>query len=293
MHVGITDPNDNSQEGSVKLTPTIGMPKESEAHGALVVGGNKDLVMPSCMSNGSISVKSTSSLAAPQIPVSQPCPSGLDDAVLVSQKVGNNDFLASDDGKELKDPICPNSHSSVVVPKHQLITDAITTVHDVNDLTKGEERVKISWVNNITDDFPPSYHYIPRNLVFQNAYVNISLSHIGNEDCCSTCMGNCVLSSKPCSCANKSGGGFAYTAEGLLKEEFLEECIAISRNPKNYFYCKDCPLERSKNDDCLEPCKGHLRRKLIKECWSKCGCGKNCGNRIVQRGITCNLQVGV
>ncbi|KAG8043756.1 hypothetical protein GUJ93_ZPchr0458g22336 [Zizania palustris] len=40
-----------------------------------------------------------------------------------------------------------------------------------------------------------------------------------------------------------------------------------------------------------KPCRGHLARKFIKECWSKCGCNMQCGNRVVQRGITCNLQV--
>ncbi|XLR67272.1 hypothetical protein S83_017944 [Arachis hypogaea] len=278
------------EEGSAKITPNISMPKESESHDALVAGGNEDLVTP-CISNGSANVNSHSSLPNTEIPVSLPCSCGLDDTSPVPQEVGNNDCLASDDGRELVDPISNNSHSLVTVPKNQLTTNAILTVHDVNDISKGEEKVKISWVNNITDDFPPSFHYIPRNLVFQNAYVSISLSRIGNEDCCSTCIGNCVLSSESCSCANKTGGGFAYTAQGLLKEEFLDECIVISCNPKNCFYCEDCPVERSKNDDCSEPCKGHLRRKFIKECWSKCGCGKKCGNRVVQRGITCNLQV--
>ncbi|MED6168013.1 hypothetical protein PIB30_008033 [Stylosanthes scabra] len=286
----ITDSNDDSQEGSANITPNIGMPKESESHDSLVAGGTEDLVTP-CISNGSANVNPPSSSPPTEISVSLPCPGGLDDAAPVPQDVGNNDCLASDDRRELVDPISTNSRSLVTAPKNQLTTNAIMTVHNVNDITKGEEKVKISWVNNINDDFPPSFHYIPRNIVFQNAYVNISLSCIGNEDCCSTCMGNCVLSSESCSCANKTGGGFAYTAEGLLKEEFLDECIAISCNPKNCFYCEDCPVERSKNDDCSEPCKGHLRRKFIKECWSKCGCGKKCGNRVVQRGINCNLQV--
>nr|KYP62416.1 Histone-lysine N-methyltransferase SUVR4 [Cajanus cajan] len=225
-----TDSNNNPQEHSLKIAQADDVAKEFETNGSPIFGVNKDSVM----ANGSVSVKSSSTVDAPHVP---------------------------------------------------------RTVHDVNDLTKGEERVKISWVNNTTNDFPPPFHYIPRNLVFRDAYVNISLSRIGNEDCCSACLGNCVLSSKPCSCTNKTGGEFAYTAQGLLKEEFLEECIAISRDPQNYFYCKACPLETSKNDDCLEPCKGHLKRKFIKECWSKCGCGKHCGNRVVQRGISCNLQV--
>ncbi|KAG5043629.1 hypothetical protein JHK87_007544 [Glycine soja] len=274
------------EEQSVKITQTDDVSKESETNDSPIVRGNKDSVI----ANGSISVES-SAMAELQVPSSIPCSSDLDNAVPATKKVGMNGFLQSDGGKELEHPIIPNSRTLVVVPKHQLTNDDVRAVHDVNDLTKGEERVKISWVNNTTNDFPPPCHYIPRNLVFREAYVNISLSRIGNEDCCSTCMGNCVLSSKSCSCTNKTGGEFAYTAKGLLKEEFLDECIALNRDPQNYFYCKACPLERSKNDDCLEPCKGHLKRKFIKECWSKCGCGKHCGNRVVQRGITCKLQV--
>ncbi|RYQ90983.1 hypothetical protein Ahy_B09g096880 isoform D [Arachis hypogaea] len=40
-----------------------------------------------------------------------------------------------------------------------------------------------------------------------------------------------------------------------------------------------------------EECKGHLVRKFIKECWRKCGCDMQCGNRVVQRGLRCKLQV--
>jgi hypothetical protein len=275
------------QDASVKVIPTVGLSKEPEANGTLIDGGNKDSAIPSCAANGSTSVKSSSALVAPEVPVSPPCPSGPDDAVLVSK----NDFSESGDGEEPREPMPQNSCNVMNAPKHHHTADDTRAVCATSDLTKGEEKVKISWVNNSNSDIPPPFHYIPRNLVFRDAFVNISLSRIGSEDCCSTCLGNCVLSPKPCFCANKTGGDFAYTAQGVLKEKFLEECIDISRDPQNYSYCKECPLEMSKNDGCLEPCKGHLKRKFIKECWSKCGCGKHCGNRIVQRGISRNLQV--
>lgn len=318
-----TNSNDDSREGST-LRSSVDVLKESQAHDTLSVGGNKDLDTFSQSSNGSIKkanddshdgsmIRSSVGLSkesqapsngsidvnpstalvslSPRSPFSLSHLNGLDDAVLVSNMDRTNDFLQSNVRRELEDPMSPNSNSLVVVPQHNLTADDIRSFHDVNDLTKGEENVQISWVNETSNDFPPPFNYIPQNLVFQDAYVNISLSRIGAEYCCSTCMGNCVLST-PCACANKTGGEFAFTAHGLLKEEFLEECIATSRNPQqNFFYCKDCPLERYKNDGCLEPCKGHLKRKFIKECWSKCGCGKQCGNRVIQRGITCNLQV--
>ncbi|WOH03528.1 hypothetical protein DCAR_0622927 [Daucus carota subsp. sativus] len=60
---------------------------------------------------------------------------------------------------------------------------------------------------------------------------------------------------------------------------------------KHYlFKCQDCPLERAKNSCKPEPCKGHLVRKFIKECWRKCGCSMLCGNRVVQSGVTRNLH---
>jgi len=282
-----TDSNNNSQEQCVKIKQTDDVSKESETNVSPSVRRNKDPVI-----ENEISVRSFSALAEPEVPSSLPCPSDQDEAVLASKKVRTNGFLQRNGGKDPEDPISTNSGPLVVIPKCEFTTENdARAVHNVNDLAKGEERVNISWVNNTTNDLPPPFHYIPQNLVYRDAYVNFSLSRIGNEDCCSACKGNCVLSSKPCPCTNKTGGEFAFTAHGLLKEAFLDECIAINRDFQNYFYCKACPFEQSKNDDCLEPCKGHLKQKFIKECWSKCGCGKHCGNRVVQRGISCKLQV--
>lgn len=174
--------------------------------------------------------------------------------------------------------------------------DGIRPLHDVNDISKGEESVPFSIVNEVcSEPCPPSFYYIPKNMVHQNAYVNFSLARIGDEDCCPDCFGDCLSSSIPCACARETGGEYAYTLDGLVKREFLDDCISLNREPHKHprVYCQDCPLERTKNGDVPEPCKGHLMRKFIKECWSKCGCSKQCGNRIVQRGITCNLQVYV
>lgn len=165
-------------------------------------------------------------------------------------------------------------------------------LHDVADITKGEERVRIPIVNEFgSDSCPPLFYYIRKNLIFQSAYVNTSLARIGDEDCCADCSGNCLLESRPCACARSTGGEIAYTPEGLVRAELVDECIAINHFPEkdNKFYCKACPLEINKTSP--DPCKGHLARKFIKECWSKCGCGMQCGNRVIQRGITCNLQV--
>ncbi|XP_065037154.1 histone-lysine N-methyltransferase SUVR4 isoform X4 [Musa acuminata AAA Group] len=219
---------------------------------------------------------------------------------VASSDLGEKDTLINQSGmiQKMKEPEIPKSISLtscslvVVQPQHALGRSRL--LHDVNDISKGEERVRISVVNEISrEEYPPSFNYIPRNIVYQNAYVSFSLARIGDEDCCADCFSDCLTAPIPCTCARETGGEFAYTSDGLMKKEFLDECISMYREPQKHhlFYCKDCPLERSKNDVLPEACKGHLVRKFVKECWSKCGCSMHCGNRVVQRGITRNLQV--
>ncbi|KAI6692757.1 hypothetical protein NL676_020467 [Syzygium grande] len=164
---------------------------------------------------------------------------------------------------------------------------------DFTDITKGAEKVKISLADDPSNEQLPAFNYIPHNIIYQSAHVQFSLARIADEDCCSSCMGDCLSSRLPCACARETGGEFAYTPVGQLKEEFLESCKLTKVNPqeKDFVYCQDCPIERSRNESRPEKCKGHLIRKFIKECWRKCGCDMHCGNRIVQRGIMCKLQV--
>ncbi|KAL5566854.1 hypothetical protein UlMin_030018 [Ulmus minor] len=159
----------------------------------------------------------------------------------------------------------------------------------LDDITKGAENLQISLIDESGKESLPMFNYIPQNLIYQNAYINISLARIADDDCCSDCKGDCLSSRIPCACARQTGGEFAYTPQGLLKDEFLRACVSMKENPRKYhfFYCQHCPLERSRDDQC----KGHLLRKFIKECWRKCGCKMKCGNRVVQQGISCKLQV--
>jgi hypothetical protein len=204
-------------------------------------------------------------------------------------------------GRSYVDGVRQNNSSNMRIIQHQLPTRAKRQCHDVNDIAKGEERVKIPIVTGDNEDLPPPFHYIPQSITSQDAYVNLSLARIGDENCCSKCFGDCLATPLPCACASETGGEFAYTRNGLLKKEFLNSCVLMFEEPHKHphFYCKICPLEKIKIDQKSDspdakvnpdPCKGHIIRKFIKECWRKCGCTRNCGNRVVQRGITRNLQ---
>ncbi|OEL28761.1 Histone-lysine N-methyltransferase SUVR4, partial [Dichanthelium oligosanthes] len=189
---------------------------------------------------------------------------------------------------------CQNNSSNMQVIQYQSPSSVKRPYHDINDITKGEERVSIPIVNAVEDGvLPPPFHYIPHNTTLQEAYINLSLARIGDENCCSDCLGDCLAEPLPCACATETGGEFAYTRDGLLTEEFLDACISMRREPLKHphSYCKICPIERMKMDSAKpDACKGHSIQKFIKECWRKCGCTRNCGNRVVQRGITRNLQ---
>lgn len=163
-------------------------------------------------------------------------------------------------------------------------------VNFFRDITKSTEKVKITLVDETGNECLPKFNYIPHNIIYQNANVNISLARISDEDCCTDCSGDCLSVAIPCACARETGGEYVYTPQGLLKEDFLAACV---KEPEvhNFVYCQDCPNERSKNEYYPEKCKGHHIRKFIKECWRKCGCDLSCGNRVVQRGISCKLQV--
>ncbi|XP_058005795.1 probable inactive histone-lysine N-methyltransferase SUVR2 isoform X2 [Hevea brasiliensis] len=274
------------EERLMNVTLSVDALKRSAAYSALGVGGigGSDCI-PVNISNGSVDSHYFSEVGALQIPGEiQPLSEDIHCVV--------NGSVESNGGQELRGPD-PESHSLVVVPQHQLTPEELRSLQQFNDITKGEEIVEISWLNEINNECPPSFIYIPQNLIFQNANLRFTLSQIKAEDCCATCIGDCLSSNTVCVCAHETGHKFAYTSEGLIREDFLEECISMTRDPQRqrFSYCKACPLERSKNDEILEPCKGHLKREHIKECWSKCACQKQCGNRVVQRGIRCKLQV--
>lgn len=190
-----------------------------------------------------------------------------------------------------------NSGSSVQVPQKQPQPSngdrKRKYKNSMSDITKGSESVPISLVDDVGIEEVPKFTYIPHNIVYQKAYVHVSLARISDEDCCAGCKGDCLSADFPCACARETSGEYAYTKEGLLKEDFLNTCLKMQKEPDTFhkFYCQDCPLERDIINGTQGKCDGHLIRKFIKECWRKCGCDMLCGNRVVQRGIKSKLEV--
>uniref|UniRef100_A0A1J3HC30 Histone-lysine N-methyltransferase SUVR2 n=1 Tax=Noccaea caerulescens TaxID=107243 RepID=A0A1J3HC30_NOCCA len=201
-------------------------------------------------------------------------------------------MISDDHTREDGNGAAGDSMGLVAVPECQASADEYRLLSNVSDITLGRETVEIPWVNEVNDKVPPSFFYIPQSLVYQDAEVKFTVGNIRDDQCCSSCCGDCLALSMACSCA-AAPNGFAYAVGGLLQSDFLEECISEARDPRKHvvLYCKECPLEKAKNEDTLEKCKGHLKRKVIKECWSKCRCNKRCGNRVVQHGIHNKLQV--
>ncbi|XP_050388284.1 probable inactive histone-lysine N-methyltransferase SUVR2 isoform X2 [Argentina anserina] len=266
-----TNSIDKSQDGSLNVAPNLDSLQKSPAWDA--VNGNKEtLSNQSCALNG---------------PIVLDFPGAITDSD--NPQLSGHTFVTNGSSEDHVE----DSLSLVVVQNADLTPDDLRAIHDVNDISRGGERVKISWVNERSRDRPSSFFYISKNIIFKDADVKVRLSSIVDKNCCATCFGDCVSGNTPCACAYETGGKFAYTPDGLIKDDLLEECISMTRNPhpRHLFYCKNCPLERIKNDDCLESCKGHLRRTFIKECWIRCGCHGQCGNRVVQRGLNCSLQV--
>ncbi|KAK4441560.1 putative inactive histone-lysine N-methyltransferase SUVR2 [Sesamum alatum] len=281
-----SDSNSESP-ATISVTPTTDVLNESSARDAT---GARGLCFSSL--NGSVDSQSDAEGTLPKPPALPPsCNDVVDgshpekmDGIDVHRKDVDNREMCAEERAEL---------SLEAVQQPQVTPAMISSLHDVFDIAKGQERVMITLVNEVNNECLPSFRYIPQNVVFRNAYVNFSLARIGDKNCCSSCSVDCLSLSTPCACAHATGGEFAYTRDGVIKEELLKECISMNRDPKKHcqFFCKECPFERSKSEDMIEPCKGHLVRKFIKECWWKCGCNKQCGNQVVQRGITHNLQV--
>ncbi|KAK4407265.1 putative inactive histone-lysine N-methyltransferase SUVR2, partial [Sesamum angolense] len=245
-----TGSNSQSTE-TMDVTPTIASVSKSSAGDALGASG-----LHFSSLNGLVDSQSGAEVPQPKTPVIPPPSDGVNDGPHLNKIDVGNEILTNRENKEN----CAeegNGLSLEVVHQPQVAPEIIRSLHDVVDIAKGQEKVVITLVNDVNDECPPSF-YIPKNAAFQNAYVNFSLARIGDNNCCANCSGDCLSLSTPCACANETGGEFAYTTDGLVREELLKECISMNRDPKKHcqFFCKECPLERSKCEDIIEPCKG-------------------------------------
>ncbi|KAE8806609.1 putative Pre-SET protein [Hordeum vulgare] len=116
--------------------------------------------------------------------------------------------------------------NSTLAQQHRFALSISRIIHDVTDISKGEENLRISIIDESgREKCPPSFYYMPTNAVFQNALVSISLAKIGAEDCCAECFCNCLRAPAPCACARETGGDYAYTPDGLVKLAFIDECV--------------------------------------------------------------------
>ncbi|XP_011083058.1 probable inactive histone-lysine N-methyltransferase SUVR2 [Sesamum indicum] len=281
-----SDSNSESP-ATISVTSATGVLNESSARDAIAARGL-------CFSslNGSVDSQSDAEGTLPKPPAFPSSCNDVDDGSHPEKTDGIDVHGEDIDNRKM----CAEEWGDLsleVIQQPQVTPAMIRSLHDVFDIANGQEKVVIALVNEVNNECPPSFHYIPQNVVFQNAYVNFSLDRIGDKNCCSSCSVDCLALSTSCACAHATGGEFAYTIDGVIKEELLKECISMNHDPMKHcqFFCNKCPLESSKGEDMVEPCKGHLVRKFIKECWWKCGCNKQCGNRVVQRGITRSLQV--
>ncbi|XVF42355.1 hypothetical protein PTKIN_Ptkin01aG0355200 [Pterospermum kingtungense] len=129
---------------------------------------------------------------------------------------------------------CSNSFNKV---EQQLVTSERKRLfHIISDITKGTENVKISLVDEIGNQDLPKFIYMRNNVIYQKAYVHVSMARVADEDCCSGCSGDCLSVPIPCACAHETGGEFAYTPEGQLREEFLRACMSMKMEPQEHHF---------------------------------------------------------
>jgi euchromatic histone-lysine N-methyltransferase len=119
------------------------------------------------------------------------------------------------------------------------------------DIAKGKERNPIPIVNAVDDEAAPSSDFVYVSANCETTGMNIDKS-IGSLQAC-RCLNDCSL--EDCNCGIISTG-YWYDDNGRLKESFKYH---------------DPPM--------------------ILECNRACSCWNNCSNRVVQRGITCRLQI--
>nr|CAD1830869.1 unnamed protein product [Ananas comosus var. bracteatus] len=110
----------------------------------------------------------------------------------------------------------------------------VRPTHDINDISKGEERVRISVVNEISSEkYPPSFSYIPQNVVFKMLMSILLL--LGSVMRITVLIALVIACLLPCHVPvhEKQEENMLYTYDGLVKKQFLDECISMNRTQKS------------------------------------------------------------
>ncbi len=164
--------------------------------------------------------------------------------------------------------------------------------YSAEDLSKGLEPVPVRVAECDVSDISP-FRYMPTNMVHGKAIVPCSLQSIGAGEFCGCGKGDCLNADIPCECAKETGGQFAYGANGLLRDMYLQQGISDATYCKEGegCFCSSIMDISGGSGSRGTSCPGHVARTFIQECNVKCGCHSKCGNRIVQQGMRYSLEV--
>ena len=147
----------------------------------------------------------------------------------------------------------------------------------IQDLSRGLEKTLIPVV--FSDDGLPSFQLINTSMVHDQAYVNQTLSSLGEGSYCGCPAGDCLTTKCMCVCATIANGGrFAYRAGGFLTDVYLQCRINEAYDCTSNLQCYCTELQHV---EVVVTCGVHKSAAFISECNAKCGCHSDCGNRVV------------
>jgi hypothetical protein len=156
----------------------------------------------------------------------------------------------------------------------------------IADIARGLENYPIPVV--ACDYAFPAFQYIKTSVVYKAAKIDEDLSNLPHGAFCKCkATGDCLIYPW-CDCAARGKNWkFAYTVEGTLRDAFFQ---AKLKESEIGFLVGDCECMDLRHMGGDEPCTSQ-RPLFISECNVKCGCGVDCGNRVVQRGMRWKVEV--
>ncbi len=144
----------------------------------------------------------------------------------------------------------------------------------INDLSNGQENVKISVYNDNDNDKPDNFNYITKIRPIDNR-IFAALNDTNMTSCCD-CIDNCNDRMK-CACFRKT----------LNQAQLNQDSLVIEKEKNRYtisYMLKTTGYQRKR---LLNPISSG-----VYECNSKCSCHhEHCSNRLVQQGLFVHLQL--